>query len=80
MNLTRRAVIAATLATPLVARAQGNWTPTRPLRLVVPFAPGGLTDILTRAAAEQRQARIGQPVIFNFSCRAGPTCWRVSSD
>jgi tripartite-type tricarboxylate transporter receptor subunit TctC len=69
MRFTRRAALAL-IAMPAVARAQG-WAPTRPVRMVVPFAPGGLTDILSRACAEQLQARIGQPVVVENRPGAG---------
>ena len=43
------------------ARAQGF--PSRPIRIVVPFAPGGGSDILARAAAERMTAPLGQSVV-----------------
>ena len=54
---TRRLLLAASLAAPLVARAQA-----RPITIVVPFAPGGSTDILSRLMAERMTALLGQPV------------------
>jgi tripartite-type tricarboxylate transporter receptor subunit TctC len=69
-RFSRRAALAL-LAMPAIARAQSTWAPTRPLRLVLPFAPGGLTDILARACAEQMQARIGQPVVVENRAGAG---------
>jgi tripartite-type tricarboxylate transporter receptor subunit TctC len=69
---TRRVLLAASLATPLAppARSQGQW-PERPVRVVVPWPPGGSTDVLARLVAEQMQARLGQPFLIENRPGAG---------
>ena len=52
---------ASGLAAP-AARAQAAW-PNRPIRLIVPFTPGGSTDTMARIAAQKMQERLGQPVV-----------------
>jgi tripartite-type tricarboxylate transporter receptor subunit TctC len=72
MGLThRRQLLAATLA-PLPALAgpasaqprPEPWRPDRPVRVIVPFAAGGNTDVVTRTVAIPMAERIGRPIII----------------
>src|SRR5215510_13733873 len=45
------------------ALAQGNW-PTRPVKLILPYAPGGATDLIGRPWAEKLQQAFGQPFVI----------------
>lgn len=53
---------AATLLSP-AANAQTEQYPTRPVTLVVPFAPGGASDVAGREMASQLSSALGQPVV-----------------
>ena len=64
--LTRRAALAAPLLLPSLARAQGSsaaW-PDRPIRLIIAFPAGSVTDTLHRNLAEPLARELGQPVII----------------
>ena len=52
---------ASVLATDTSAQAY----PSRPLKLIVPYAPGGNTDIVARIFGQQLAERVGQPVVFD---------------
>ena len=68
MKITRRAAIAGALL-PLAARAQAPEWPSRPVRFIVPYPPGGPTDIMGRIVAQAVQGPLGQP--FVVENRAG---------
>ncbi|HEY4253659.1 MAG TPA: tripartite tricarboxylate transporter substrate binding protein [Roseomonas sp.] len=63
MTITRRAALAAALATPAIARAQGAWQPSGPIRIMVPFPPGGSVDTIARLLTPGLAQRLGVAVV-----------------
>ena len=59
----------AIAAIPLLSQAQA-W-PVRPVKLIVPFPPGGTGDLLGRLAAREMESSLGQPVVVENRSGAG---------
>src|SRR3954454_22368834 len=58
-----RKLLLAELAAPLIAHAQ-SW-PAKPIRWVVPYTGGGITDVVTRVVTQKMQASLGQPIVVD---------------
>ncbi|OYW10478.1 MAG: twin-arginine translocation pathway signal protein [Rhodospirillales bacterium 12-71-4] len=75
-TLTRRSLAAGLLASPFLTRAaaaQGGaaWQPTRPIRLLAPYPPGGGVDTTSRLLATPMGTFLGQPVVVENRAGAG---------
>ncbi len=76
LHFHRRAILAASLATAALglvaapAHAQANF-PSKGLRIVVPFGPGGVGDLTARIVAEKLTSQLGQPVVIDNRPGAG---------
>ncbi len=66
-------VAAALLALASHAFAQEARFPSRPLRIIVPFTPGSVTDVLGRSVSDKLAASLGQPVVVENRPGAGGT-------
>jgi tripartite-type tricarboxylate transporter receptor subunit TctC len=62
--LTSLAGVGSALALPAIARAQDKY-PNKPIKMIVPFPPGGPTDTIARMIAQDLSTRIGQVVVEN---------------
>jgi tripartite-type tricarboxylate transporter receptor subunit TctC len=62
--LTSLAGVGSALALPAIARSQDKY-PNKPIKIIVPFPPGGPTDTIARMTAQDLSTRIGQVVVEN---------------
>jgi tripartite-type tricarboxylate transporter receptor subunit TctC len=62
--LRKALLVAALFAVALAAVAQDSEYPDRPIRFVVPYPPGGGTDVIARIVQEPFQALLGQPIVI----------------
>jgi len=70
LRVSRRALLAAPLAMAAAARAQEGY-PKAPIKIIVPAAPGGPTDVMARMIQPGLSARLGQPVLIINRAGAG---------
>jgi len=87
MKTYKLAMALAALCTSIMAQA--STYPSRPIDIVVPFTPGGVTDVMSRGLADKLQAKLGQPVVVvnkpgagtviasNYVARAKPDGYTV---
>jgi tripartite-type tricarboxylate transporter receptor subunit TctC len=74
---TRRALlqgglaVAGLAATTQVQAQSASWSPSRPIRVIVPIAPGGANDIIARMVSERLSPILGQPVVVENRPGAG---------
>ena len=63
LPITRTVLAAALLATAASSALAQQWKPTRPINLIVPWAPGGSTDQITRVTAAELEKALGQTIV-----------------
>ena len=72
MTITRRAALAAPLiALAASASAQAEWPKAQPIKVLIPFAPGGVPDIISRIVTPRMSEALGQSFVIDNKPGAG---------
>ena len=76
MNITRRTALRATAAVPVAALAskafaQTEWPKGQPIKVLIPFAPGGVPDIIARIVTPRMSEALGQSFVVDNKPGAG---------
>ncbi|MBR0649197.1 tripartite tricarboxylate transporter substrate binding protein [Roseomonas terrae] len=69
--ITRRLAVSALALPALIGRAQAQAFPDQPIRLIVPFAPGGPADLIARTVGRSMGEKLGKPVVVEARAGAG---------
>jgi tripartite-type tricarboxylate transporter receptor subunit TctC len=73
LSIARAAIIAMGVAVPAHSAVGADAYPLKPIRLIVPFAPGGGTDLLARAVSDRLTQVLGVTIIIDNRAGAGST-------
>jgi tripartite-type tricarboxylate transporter receptor subunit TctC len=73
VSLNRRALLTGAAGLALTRAAQADWKPTETIRIIVPAAPGGTTDLMGRLLAQHLQVRWGQSTVVENKSGGGGT-------
>ncbi|MCE4555267.1 tripartite tricarboxylate transporter substrate binding protein BugE [Pelomonas cellulosilytica] len=71
--MQRRSVLQAAALATLSPLARADGYPAKPVRLIVPFAPGGTTDIIARIISERMPTLLGQTMVVDNKAGGGGT-------
>ena len=69
----RKALAATACALACIGLAHADKYPAKPIKLVIPYAPGGSTDQIGRLVAKELAERLGQPLVVENRLGAGGT-------
>ena len=78
--IKRRTFVGAAGASLLAAPALGQSFPNKPLKVIVPYPPGGGTDGLGRITCQFLSEKLGQPIVVQNIGGASGTCLLYTSD
>ncbi|MDH1381345.1 tripartite tricarboxylate transporter substrate-binding protein, partial [Comamonas aquatica] len=67
----QKIIVATAIALGFTASAQANDFPVKPIKIIVPWAPGGATDVIARVLGQRLSESVGQPVVIENKAGAG---------